>query len=130
MTNDLTLQLLDEIVDKVKNIVGVDSVCFIKDNNEIIKEHKIRPVKDYLKAVFNLIKSKSESNNENNYLEKFHTQTFLNESGLIIISHLDNQNKDNLYLVVVAGENQAVDLINLLKKCKECRRNYLKEVVL
>ncbi|MBI2995530.1 MAG: hypothetical protein HYY52_02340 [Candidatus Melainabacteria bacterium] len=79
--------------------------------------------KNYFDQIKNVLKSKPlmDEIGELVYTKTFHTLTFLNESGLIVISKLNNGTDLNLYMIIVAGENNPVDLINLLKLCKETR---------
>ena len=56
------------------------------------------------------------------FSDEFHTYSFLNEAGLMIISKLNNQ--ESVYMIIVAGENEPVDLLNLLKICKEARLSF------
>lgn len=109
-------QLFDEAIVKLKNIEGVDLIYFLNENYEIVKEHRITESNDYLEQVLNIIKSNFNSLATPLNSNQFHTYTLLNEAGLVIISKIEN-----LYMVIIAGENDPVDLINLLKNCKEIR---------
>ena len=115
--------MIDEVIAKVKNVAGVDVIYFLKDS-QIIKEHNNTTNENYLEQVQNLIKSESllKSIGSNLLSDEFHTYSLLNEAGLMIVSKLNNQ--ENLYMIIVAGENAPVDLLNLLKICKETRLSF------
>ena len=115
--------MIDEVIAKVKDVAGVDVIYFLKDS-QIIKEHKNTSNENYLEQVQNLIKSESllKSIGSNLLSDEFHTYSLLNEAGLMIVSKLSSQ--ENLYMIIVAGENAPVDLLNLLKICKEARLSF------
>lgn len=115
--------MIDEIIAKVKDIAGVDIVYFLTDN-QIVKEHKNTTNENYLEQVQNILKSDSllKSISSNFFSDEFHTYSFLNEVGLMIISKLSVQ--ESSYMIIVAGENEPVDLLNLLKICKEARLSF------
>ena len=112
--------MIDEVIAKIKDIAGVTVIYFLKDNR-IIKEHNRTADKNYLEHVQAILNSDSllQSISSNLFSDKFHTYSLLNEEGLMIISKLNNQ--ENLYMIIVAGENEPVDLLSLLKICKETR---------
>ncbi len=116
--------LINEVISSVKNVTGIDLVYFLDKNQKIIKEQKYYNINNYYNEVLQLIKSTAsiEIASKSFYTHPFHTFTFLNEDGLLVITKLDNL--ENLYMVIVAGENESVDLISLLKKCKETRLKY------
>lgn len=111
----------DKFVAKVQKVSGVDYIYFLNEDYNIIKEQKIKNSSNYLQHVQNIIKEQPLfSNIENNiYSSPFHTFTFLNESGLLVISKFFLP--QTYYMVIIAGENEPVDLIHLLKICKESR---------
>ncbi|MBI3590732.1 MAG: hypothetical protein HY094_05050 [Candidatus Melainabacteria bacterium] len=117
-------KFFDEIIAKIQNIQGTDYIYFLGNDYQIIKEQKVNGSNNYLEQILNIVKSEPrfEEIGTNLYSKPFHTYTLLNETGLIVISKL--QAKENLYLVIIAGENKSVDLINLLKTCKESRLGY------
>ena len=117
-------QLFSEAISQIRDIPGVDRVYFINEAKEIIKEHSNNQTDNYLEQVRNILNSESLLKPVSNklYEDEFHTYSFLNEEGLIVISRLSNS--ENLYMVVIAGENEPVDLLNLLKICKENRLNF------
>ena len=116
-------KIVDEVISKTQNIIGVSIVYFLDNNFQIIKEFKKVDTKNYLNQVTQIIQSDLNLNalaiafN----LKPFHTYTFLNENGLILISTLQSK---NLYLVIIAGEKEPTDLISLLKICKEARLSF------
>ena len=120
---------LDEIISKLSSITGIDYVYFLDKELNLVKEQKVKGTNNYLQEILNIIKSESlfEKISKNFYSSSFHTYTFLNENGLIVILKLHNQ--ADLYVVIIAGENEPVDLINLLKICKESRLNFEKAFI-
>ena len=112
---------LDQQLNKIKTLPGINSLYLLGSDFEIHKEWINTPDSIYLEQVKNIIKSKcfEEFEGALNNPKPFHTFTFLNETGLIIITKLDFIGFP--YLIVIAGENEPVDLINLLKICKETR---------
>ena len=120
MTQD---QFFNEIISKAQGIPGVDLIYFLDSNLQIIKEHKNTETDNYIEPVSNVIKLESLPDKIGTvfYSTSFHTYTLLNESGLIIISKISNL---GLYIVIIAGENEPADLINLLKICKEARSGF------
>ena len=109
-------QFFNESIEKIKNISGVDVIYFLKDR-QILKEHCNASGENYFEQIQNMLKSNSVL-----FSDEFHTCSLLNESGLIIILRLDSL--ENLYMIIVAGENEPVDLLNLLKICKEVRGDF------
>ena len=113
--------MTDEIIAKIKNITGVDLIYFLDTGlNLVRKEEKNTSSKDYLPQILNILKLESLANTIGNvfYSKRFHTYTLLNETGLMVISKISNP---ELYIVIVAGESEPVDLLSLLKTCKEIR---------
>ena len=109
-------QFFNEAIAKIKNISGIDVIYFLKDN-QILKEHRNTSSENYFDQVQNILKSNSTL-----FSDEFHTCSLLNEAGLIIIFRLDSL--ESLYMIIVAGENNPVDLLNLLKICKEVRASF------
>ena len=123
-------QFFDEVISKIKDIAGIDLVYFLNKNYEIIKEHKITPSSNnHHEQVIGIIKSEALLEKVSTTLNSnpFHTCTLLNELGLMVISKLSNM--ENLYMITIAGENEAVDLIKLLNICKEIRSKALLQAV-
>lgn len=112
-------QFLDEVIKKIQMLKGIDLVYFLDSDYKVLKELKITEADNCLDQIKEIIKLESLSNKigEAFYSKDFHTYTLLNESGLIVISKLSTS--DTIYMVIVAGEDEPVDLINLLKICKE-----------
>ena len=121
MREEIQNKFFEEVISKINNIPGIDFVYFLGDDYRVIKEQSYKGNNNYLEQILAIIKSESlfEKISAKFYTKPFHTYTLLNENGLIIVSKLKQQ--DNLYMVVIAGENEPVDLINLLKICKETR---------
>lgn len=117
--------LFDEVIEKIKDIAGVDLIYFIDNNYQIIKEHNNTGTDNYLHQISNILKSGPLFNKVSTtyYGDSFHTFTLLNETGLIVISKLTGE-FENLYMVIIAGEKEPIDLINLLKICKEIRTKF------
>lgn len=113
--------LLDNVVKEIQDLRGIDLVYFLNGNNQIIKEIKFTNASNYLDQVLGVIGSEPLLNDLSSFrdLGSLHTFSLLNESGLIVISKMISP--VNLYLIVIAGENEPVDLVNLLKICKEFR---------
>lgn len=127
----------DEIISNITKISGVDCIYFLSNDYEVIKEKNVKGTSNYSEQILNIVRPKSffEKISSDFYSKPFHTYTLLNENGLVVISRffLNSDSEDNLYLVIIAGENEPVDLINLLKICKECRfsfKNLLKSNVI
>lgn len=113
--------MLDEIIAKVQNVGGVDLIYFLDNTYQVIKEKRNNiETNNYLEQILNIIKLESITDELGTtfYSKVFHTYTLLNETGLVVISKISNL---GLYMIVIAGENDPVDLINLLKICKEVR---------
>ena len=115
--------MIDEVIGKIKDIAGVNIIYFLKDN-QIIKEHNNTADENYLEQVQAILKSDSflQSISSNLFSDEFHTYSLLNEEGLMMISKLNKS--ENLYMIIVAGENEPVDLLSLLKICKETRLSF------
>lgn len=108
---------LDDVISKVEKLSGVDLVYFLDENLQIVKEKNLTGINNNLEQVVNIIKLESVSNQigKNLYSKPFHTYTLLNEEGLIVISKIS----DSLYMIIIGGLNEPVDLINLLKITRE-----------
>lgn len=111
---------MDEIISKVQSVSGVDVIYFLDKDYNIVKEKKLAETQNYKDEVVNILKSESKFNSIGSTFlsNSFHTYTLLNEQGLIIITQVDYL---NLSLIIIAGENEPVDLISLLRICKEIR---------
>ena len=118
-------QIFDEVIEKIQMLKGIDLVYFLDSDYKVLKELKITEADNCLDQIKEIIKLESLSNKigEAFYSKDFHTYTLLNESGLIVISKLSTS--DTIYMVIIAGEDEPVDLINLLKICKETRSTLL-----
>ena len=116
-------QLIDEVIKKLQNLQGVDLIYFLDANCQLIKEERKSNVPDYLEQIKNILKLGPVVDNISKtfHSKSFCTVTLLNESGLIVISRLNLP--ESLYVVIVAGENKPIDLITLLKICKEVQSN-------
>ena len=114
-------QVFEKVIDTIKNIAGVDLIYFLDNNYQIIKEHSNTGIDNYLKEISNILKSEPVFNKVSTtyYGDSFHTFTLLNETGLIVVSKLHST--ENFHMIVIAGEKEPIDLINLLKICKEAR---------
>lgn len=112
---------LNEMVKKIKALKGIDLVYFLNGNSKIIKESRFTSANDYLDQILEIVNSEEllDSIASGKGLGSFHTYTLLNESGLIVISKITNP--INVYMIIVAGEHEPVDLVGLLKICKEFR---------
>ena len=115
-----TEQIFNEITSKVSKVAGIDYIYFLNKDYSLIKAQKIKGTDKHIDQILNIIKLESlfEKIATNFYSKPFHTYTLLNENGLMVISKLPGL---DLYMIVIAGENEPVDLINLLKICKETR---------
>ena len=115
----------NELISKTKGLSGLDLIYLIDDSFQVTNIHKINDTSDYLNNITNLIKKQNslEGVSKSLFSDDFHTYTLLNESGLILVSKLSSD--ENCYLVIIAGENNPVDLINLFKICKEARQKYM-----
>ncbi len=115
-------ELFNQVLDKVGNLSGINSIYLIDSNYRVTSSHNFTETNTYQENISTILKSKDLLNNISpNFSEPFHTFTFLNESGLILITKLSES--ENTYMVIIAGESDPVDLINLLKICKESRAN-------
>lgn len=112
---------LNEMVKKVKALSGIDLVYFLNGNSKVVKESRFTSANNYLDQILDIVNSEELLDNiaTGKDLGSFHTYTLLNESGLIVVSKITNPR--NLYMIIVAGENEPVDLVSLLKICKEFR---------
>lgn len=115
---------LEDISNRLSTVSGINMFYFLDNNYQMIKSEAKDTSNNYLDGIVSILKSEDLFNKLSNYFfsDSFHTYTILNESGLILITRLCNN--ENLYLVIIAGENNPVDLINLLKICKESRINF------
>ena len=123
MNEEKQNQIFNEIINKTRDIAGIDILYFLDSNFQLLKEHKKSDANNYLTEVTNILKSGTNTDTlaENFNLKPFHTYTFLNENGLLLISDLHQR---NLYMIIIAGEKEAADLISLLKICKEARMSF------
>lgn len=114
-------QLIDETINKFQDIQGINIIYFLDKTFQLIKEQKITDTNNYLEQIISILKSEalSEKIASAFYSNSFHTLTLLNETGLIVISKVSIA--EELYIVIIAGEKEPVDLIKLLKICKEIR---------
>ena len=112
---------IDEVINKTQNLQGIDLIYFLNKNYEIVKEKRKSNAPDYLEQITNILKLGPgiENISQTFHSKSFQTLTLLNESGLIVISRLNFE--ENLYMVIIAGENEPVDLMALLKICKEAQ---------
>ena len=119
MDSSQQVLFFDEIISKVRGVSGVDLIYFIDSNNQMIEEYKISPVENHFEQVLNIIKLEPLSDKLSSFFYSlpFHTCTLLNEAGVIVISKITNP--ENSYLIVIAGEKEPVNLLNLIKVCKE-----------
>lgn len=106
--------LINDLISKLKDVSGVDTLYFLNSNFELIKEYKNTDSPNYLQQIKSIIEAKQSF--ETNATE-FNTITLLSENGLIIVSKINSD--ETFFLVIVAGENEPADLLNLLKICKE-----------
>lgn len=118
-------KFFDSIISKINNITGVDYIYFLDKESQIIKEYQFKGTNNYSEQISSIINSEQllKKIGVNLYSKEFHTYTLLNENGLIVILKLPSQ--ENIHMVVIAGESEPVDLINLLKICKESRLDYV-----
>lgn len=124
MTEMSQNQLISEITSRLEKITGVNYIYFLNEQEKIVNEKKISGASNYIDQVKDIINSEDlfKETGKAFYEKEFHTCTLLNESGLIIVSKLAE--KEYQYMIVIAGENEPVDLINLLKICKESRKKF------
>ena len=122
MTEQEQNQLIGEVVTRLEKLGGINYIYFLDNHKQIINDKKLTGNNNYLDQVKNILASKELFKKAESafYEKEFHTYTLLNESGLIIISKFGG----HLYMVVIAGENEPVDLMNLLKTCKEYRKKF------
>lgn len=111
--------IFEKNLSDIINIPGVDLIYFLDSDYKISKSYKKNNVDFHLDEVKNVIKIESGSKLSKDEPSGFHTMSFLSENGLIIISKLCTQDKQ--YLIAIAGEREPVDLIKLLKCCKEMK---------
>ena len=128
MNSEEQNQFFDHAINKIKGIPGIDYIYVLNQDLILIREKKINGNDNHLEEITTVLKSESLINKiaTNSYSKPFHTYTFLNENGLVVILKL--QSSDTFYIVVMAGENEPVDLINLLKICKEARFDFGKQL--
>jgi len=113
-------QFIDEVTASVGGIEGVDLVYFLDNNFQILKESNQNGRNNYLEQVLNIINA-GENLKSSNDGKPFHTYTLLNEDGLLVISKINVL--DGLYIVIIGGENEPVNLIKLLKVVKQISTN-------
>lgn len=120
--NTQSEHFLNDLISRMKSIAGIDTVYFLDENKKPLKEFHYNEQENYLTQIQELFRLQpvSDSISSSLFQSEVHTKYFLNEDGLIIISKLSS----NLYMAIVAGEDQPADLLNLLKICKESRINY------
>ena len=104
---------MDNVLSLFCGIGGVDLAYLLDNNYNLLRQKQKSGKNNYLGEIQNIIKSTLNIDGLL-YQKPFHTYTLLNENGLIVISKLNN-----MFLVVVGGENDPVDLIALLKSVKE-----------
>lgn len=114
-----TVDSISKMFTTFDDIVGVDTMYCLDEDLHLLKEKNISGSNKYLEQVLNVLQS-SKNINARFYSKPFHTYTLLNENGLILISKVNINN--GVYLVVIGGENEPVDLISLLKTVKEIRK--------
>jgi len=107
-------KFLDEITASLEKIEGLDLIYFLDNNFQMIKEKNSIGRNNYLGQVLNIIGAVGKFQNGS---KPFHTYTLLNENGLVVISKMNVL--DGIYMVVVGGEDEPVDLIGLLKIVKD-----------
>lgn len=124
ITDELNLHF-EKFIAKIQKVPGVDCIYFLNNNYDMIKELNTKKTDNHLDQVKNIIKAESLFSNieKGLYQTPFHTYTLLNESGLIAISKLCLA--ETYYMVTIAGENEQVDLIHLLKVYKENREDVI-----
>lgn len=115
-------KFLDEITASFQKMAGVDLVYFLDSSYQIVKKSNNDGRANYLDQVLNIINSAGNFNASRRNKE-LKTYTLLNEDGLILISKVDVLG--GLYMVVIGGENDPVDLITLLKLVKEVPKNLI-----
>lgn len=111
---------MEPFLEKLESFQGVDVIyLFDSSLNLIYEKNKSSNNINYVDQLKNILKVDSISNEIGTsiYSKPFHTYTLLNENGLIIISKLKKE-KFN-YLAIIGGENEPVDLLNLLRLVKE-----------
>ena len=113
---------LSDLISKMNTIKGINTVYFLDENKKPIKEFHYNETENYSNQIQELLHLEPLLNSvgSNLFQSELHTNYFLNEDGLIIISKVGS----NLYMIIIAGENEPADLMNLLKICKESRINY------
>ena len=113
---------LSDLISKMNTIKGINTVYFLDENKKPIKEFHYNETGNYSNQIQELLYLEPLLNSvgSNLFQSELHTNYFLNEDGLIIISKVGS----NLYMIIIAGENEPADLMNLLKICKESRINY------
>lgn len=108
--------LLDKITNLLEKVEGIDLVYFLDSSFQIIKKSSNNGKATYFDQVLNIISAAGNFYTTDGS-KPSQMYTLLNEEGLIVISKLDILG--GLYMVVIGGENEPVDLINLLKLVKE-----------
>ena len=124
MINEELNNFFEEVISKLQTVPGIDLIYFLGNSYQIFKEHKINNTDNYFQQILNIVKSEpfTDKTGTSIYKMPFHTYTLLNEKGLMVILKLIGA--EDLYMIIIAGEKEPVDLINLLKICKESRQNY------
>ena len=115
---ELQDKIINEAISKVEILAGIDLVYFLDNNHQILKEKNNTNVHNYLQQILSIINNSKPLATDS---KPFHTYTFLNENGLIILTKITTSENESLYMITIGGEHEPVDLINLLKICKETR---------
>lgn len=110
-------EFFDALLSKIDIIQGVDLICFLNKDFQVIREKNKSLIDLNVDNISNIIKSGIFNPENSTFSSPFKTCTLLNDNGLIIISKVSD--KYDLYMVVFGGEKEPVDIINLLKLVKE-----------
>ena len=110
---EIKKELINQALNKIKVFPGADIVYFLEKSGSgynIISEHNNSGTNNYLEQITGILNSEPLMNNIGStfYSNHFHTYTLLNETGLIIITKISDLG--SLYLVIIAGEKEPVDL--------------------
>lgn len=128
MVTEIQNQFLEGALNEISGLEGIDVVYALDGSNNVISEINNSGTGNYLSQVVKLISLESVSNEIGNslYEKPFKTCTLLNEDGLMIITKIDLE--DDIYIIIVAGEAEPVDLINLLRMVKELTNKYYSSI--
>lgn len=121
MKIDIPDVFFSKAINTIKNIVGVNLVYFLDNNLQVVSSQQNSTHTNYLEQITNIVKSESLLGNSSK-TKPFYTYAFLNEYGVILVSKMDSNGE--IYMVIIAGENEPVDLVSLLKICKETRQDF------